>query len=159
MQRTNEETILFHVYDEEKGKDDHIGSGSLSVTYLMSLPGYRYSGNLPLTYKNKSAGEIYVDVAFYPNQATAPGYSAPGYSAPRPGYPSPGYPQASHAGHHGAHPPQAYPQPGPVRPGHQQPYPQPGYQQPYPQPGILHLTTRVCGGSMGGHPQYQPRPY
>ena len=158
MQRTTEETLLLHVYDQDIGKDDHVGSGSLSINYLLSLPSYRYCGNVTLTYKNKTAGELYVDVTFYPNQPAAPTHHAPppghrapapapapGYRAPAPGYhaPAPGYhaPAPGHhapapgfqPGPHGAFPPQAYPQPGPARPGFPQQFPQPGYQQPRPR--------------------------
>ena len=148
MQRTTEETLLLHVYDQDVGKDDHVGSGSISINYLMSLPSYRYCGNVTLTYKGKTAGELYIDVTFYPNQAAAPAHHAP---APAPGYrapaPAPVYHAPGHAmprGPPGAFHPQAHPQPGPARPGFPQQFPQPGYQQPYSQPGF---------------PQQRPRPY
>lgn len=159
MQRINEESFLFHVYDKDPGKDDLVGSGSLSVNYLTTLPSYHYAGNIGLTYKGKSAGELYVDITFYPNQAPMaqpgygqpypqPGYPAPGYPGapqqtyPQPGYPQPGYPQGGYP--QGGYPQATYP-PGGVPQGG---YAQPGYPQAYPQ-----------RPAMGGYPQYPPRPY
>lgn len=174
MQRINEETILFHVYDKDTGKDDLVGSGTFSVNYLTTLPSYHYAGNVPLTYKGKSAGEIYIDITFYPNQAPM---AQPGYAQtyPQPGYPAPGYPPQGYPGaHHQTYPQPGYPQTGYAQPGYPQPgypqggYPQGGYPQAtyppggapqggYPAPGYPQAYPQRPG--MPGYPQYPPRPY
>lgn len=164
MQRTNEDTIYFHVYDEDVGKDDHVGTATFSVGQLLALPSYHFTGNIPLYYKSKSSGEIYVDITFHPNQGAMP---QPGYppAYPQPGYPQPGYPQPGY-------PQPGYPQPGFPQPGFQQPaypsYPPQGYpQQPYPQPGFAQPGMGAAPGYPQGYPQpgapmyptYHPRPY
>lgn len=145
MQRTNEETLHLHVYDKDVLKDDHVGSGTFSINYLFSLPSYHYSGNVPLLYKGKSAGEIYIDIVFHPGQAPMP---APGYppAYPQPAYPQPGYPTYPPQAYPGGYPQQPYPQPG-MAPGYPQPYPQQAYPQGYQQP------------PMTSYPTYYPRPY
>jgi len=160
---TNEETLYLRVYDKDLLKDDHVGSGTFSISQLLTLPSYHFAGNVPLMYKNKSAGEIYIDIVFYPNQPPMmqhghphPEYSQPGY--PQPGYPQPGYPQPGY--------PQPYPMPGPM-PDYPQPsyptHPHQGYPGGYLQPGMPAGYPQQYPQSDNhqgyAQPGYHPRPY
>ena len=57
---TNEETLHLRVHNKDLLKDDHVGSGTFSISQLLILPSYHFAGNVPLMHKSKSAGEIYI---------------------------------------------------------------------------------------------------
>ena len=68
FKRTNEEAIQFNLYDEDVGKDDLIGTGSLYLGNIC-VPGSKpYSDSIPLKYGDKDAGELFLEVIFTPDK-------------------------------------------------------------------------------------------
>lgn len=105
-------------------KNDQIGTGAFSLNSIIA-GGTRSSKWIPLTYKGKNAGEVLLEVEFYPDAAKEKKDAT--QAAPPYGYPYPPMYQA----------PPMYPpmyQPPPYGyPAYQQPPPGP-YQQPPPGP-------------------------
>jgi thiol:disulfide interchange protein len=66
--RTDEEVLNVQVYDEDIISDDLVGSGVLELKDIC-IPGRQmYSDSIILKYKNKKAGELYLEVNFYADQ-------------------------------------------------------------------------------------------
>ena len=68
FQRTNEEALELSVYDDDIGKDDLVGSGIIYVSKLCVPGAKHFSDSIKLTYKDKEAGDLYVDIDFYPDK-------------------------------------------------------------------------------------------
>ena len=85
--RKTEETMEFEVYDKDRLSDDLVGKGSLSISSICNGPTRTFSGGVPIYYKDKQAGELFLEINFYPD---APAVGA-GRGMPQPQYP-PGYP-------------------------------------------------------------------
>ena len=131
--RKNESDDLgeIEVWDyDSMSKNDQIGAGAFSLNSIIS-GGAKASKWISMTYKGKNAGEILLEVEFYPDaskEKPAATQQVPGYGYP---YPPPMYP----APMYGAPPmyPPMYQQPAPY--GYQQPGYPPAYQQPPPYQG------------------------
>ena len=69
--KTNEETIFFDVHDEDVGKDDLVGSGTISLDAICVAKPPHFSEPIKIFYKEKEAGEVYFEITFVPE--TKPG--------------------------------------------------------------------------------------
>lgn len=84
FKRTSEELLELQVYDEDVISDDLVGSANLSLADICVLSPVKFSDSVKLQYKGKTAGELYLEIDFYPDAQT--GYQGvPGYG----GYPGP----------------------------------------------------------------------
>eukprot|EP00826_Nyctotherus_ovalis_P055430 TRINITY_DN7358_c0_g1_i2.p3 TRINITY_DN7358_c0_g1~~TRINITY_DN7358_c0_g1_i2.p3 ORF type:complete len:129 (+),score=46.59 TRINITY_DN7358_c0_g1_i2:149-535(+) len=66
--RTNEDVINFSLYDDDIGKDELIGSGSIHLASICVPGGKNFSDSINLKYKDENAGELYLEIQFYPNK-------------------------------------------------------------------------------------------
>ena len=91
--RKNESDDLgeIEVWDHDSmSKNDQIGAGAFSLNSIIS-GGTKTSKWIPMTYKGKNAGEVLLEVEFYPDASKEkkdPNQQAPPYGYPYP----PAYP-------------------------------------------------------------------
>eukprot|EP00826_Nyctotherus_ovalis_P057018 TRINITY_DN7789_c0_g3_i2.p1 TRINITY_DN7789_c0_g3~~TRINITY_DN7789_c0_g3_i2.p1 ORF type:complete len:143 (-),score=30.51 TRINITY_DN7789_c0_g3_i2:246-674(-) len=67
FKRATEQVLEFHMLDEDVVSDDLVGSGVLSLENICVPCGKKFSDSIKLTYKGKGAGELFVEVDFYPD--------------------------------------------------------------------------------------------
>jgi len=90
FKRATEDIIYVYVYDEDSAtSDDLIGEGRFNLSTVCSGGNNKFADYIPLTYKGKSAGDIYLDIIFYADAATIP--TAPSMQVPYPGGQQPAY--------------------------------------------------------------------
>lgn len=133
FRRSNEDIVNIEVWDYDSlSKNDLVGQGSLAITSVLS--GGKESKWVPLTYKGKKAGEILVEIEFYPDQKKDKQQQQ--QQQPMMGYPQQQQPMMMTPLPANMLPMTGYQQP-PMQQGYQQPPMQQGYQQPpmgYQQP-------------------------
>ena len=81
--RTTEDTLYAYVNDDDVGKDDLVGSGTLDLKPICS--GMNFASYIKLFYHGKESGELYLEVMFYPGMTVASTSVAVGY-VPQTGY-------------------------------------------------------------------------
>ena len=64
--KKNEETLFFEVHDDDTGKDDLIGSGSISLDPICVEKPVKFSNSAKIFYKGKYAGDVYFELDFKP---------------------------------------------------------------------------------------------
>ena len=68
FKRTNEDVVNIYVYDEDDvSSDDLVGEGRFMLSKVCSGITNTFNENLPLFYKGKGAGEIFLSVVFQPD--------------------------------------------------------------------------------------------
>ncbi|EFJ43588.1 hypothetical protein VOLCADRAFT_106750 [Volvox carteri f. nagariensis] len=168
----NDNTIDMTIYDSDLGKDDFIGTATISLVKAREQ-GHDYQQCPVRTKSGKQHGFVAVRLQFVKNPggkhpATAPLAAAPPYGAPPPAYAPAGYPPA---GAHppppapypppaGAHPPPSAPYPPPAGYAPQAP-PPPGYPPAAPPPGYPPPPGGYPGQPYGAYPPPHgaPPPY
>lgn len=67
MRRSAEEIISFEVWDKDSASsDDLVGNGILAFSKILQSKNH-FNSWIPLTYKGKNAGELLVDIEFFPD--------------------------------------------------------------------------------------------
>lgn len=74
FKRTTEQILEFTIFDEDVFSDDLVCSGSLSLSNICIENGSKFYDSIKLSYKDKPAGELFVEVDFYPDLNCFPGY-------------------------------------------------------------------------------------
>ena len=67
--RTTEQTILIYIFDHDTfTSDDYVCEGQFDLSNVCCMGGQNcYRGNLPLHYKGKPSGHLYLEVMFNPD--------------------------------------------------------------------------------------------
>jgi len=170
FKRTYEDTMCIYIYDEDVAKqDDLICEGKFSLATICNPVMNKFADNIPMFYKGKNAGELYINLTFHPDYC-GPGYPAPAqmpYGMPQSApYAPPMQPQCNRENYlylDGFPSGQTYPQYQPSSTGYPQQYPSssPGYPPSGPQyppsaPGYPPSDPQYQL-QQKYHPQYPPQ--
>ncbi len=86
VRRTTEQYMQIYIYDASNfGMDTLICEGQFPLSMVCtSGAANQFANSFPLTYKGKPAGDIFLEITFYPDAAGYPGAVQPGYAAAYP---------------------------------------------------------------------------
>ena len=89
VRRQAETTLQFWVYDQDVVSDDFVGEAIFDLGQVC-FPGGHFSNFVPIYFKGKSAGKIYLEIQFIPDQMGM----GMGMNQPFPPYPNMPMPMA-----------------------------------------------------------------
>jgi len=82
--RTTESNMQVYVYDEDVTSDDLVGQADIDLNAICNSSSKSLSAYVQLRYKGKSAGEIFLDIIFHPDNPTGGYPIAPSYAPTQP---------------------------------------------------------------------------